>query len=126
MDFQSFFEGKLFEEWKYGLIEGLLFGLAFGAAVVIVLFPTPVTDFYFYNFWSFIFSFFSVLFGITITMKLYPNVLPKLSKSPKKQKEITVEKEEPKEEKKEYEGCPECGSKRRHRKTCSKRKELKA
>jgi len=84
---------KFWKEWRYGLIEGLLGGIILMAASFTV-FGTTTLD----------------LAVLVMMIPIFIVQMNTLFGSKKKPKEAA------------YEGCPECGSTKRHKKTCSRAK----
>jgi uncharacterized membrane protein len=84
---------KFWKEWRYGLIEGLLLGIIMMAS-------------FFAMMGSSVLNVLILVFVIPMFVVMMNNAFG----SKKKPKEAT------------YEGCPECGSTKRHKKTCSRAK----
>jgi len=84
---------KFWKEWRYGLIEGLIIGIILMASAFIAIGGSVLTVLI-------------LVFVIPIFIVTMNNAFG----SKKNPKEAT------------YEGCPECGSTKRHKKTCSRAK----
>jgi len=116
MDFEI--NPKFYKKWKYGFIEGLIIGIIILVVGALAINPFLFVEHNFMMFWTFImvipiFAFSTLTLSAVLQLSKIPKQLnhnPSLNKIPKKPTP-----------------CPECGSTRRHFKTCShfKKKEEK-